>query len=39
MADFNVSRRQILKGGAAAMAIGAIGSLGALQARQARAAT
>lgn len=38
MADFNVSRRQILKGGAAAMAIGAIGSLGALHSRQAQAA-
>src|SRR5690606_8286080 len=38
MAEFDVSRRRILKGGAAAMAIGAIGSLGALQSRQARAA-
>ncbi|MDV3237223.1 MAG: PhoX family protein [Gammaproteobacteria bacterium] len=38
MADFNHSRRQMLKGSAAAMALGAIGSLGALYSRQASAA-
>lgn len=35
----NLSRRQVLKGGAAAVAMGTIGSLGALYSRQARAAT
>ncbi|MGY1424310.1 alkaline phosphatase PhoX [Lysobacter sp. A289] len=38
MADFDLSRRQILKGSAAAMAMAAIGSLGALYSRQALAA-
>ena len=37
MDDLDTSRRQVLKGSAAAMAIGAIGSLGALQSRQAEA--
>lgn len=39
MSDTNVSRRQVLKGSAAAMAMGAIGSLGGLYSRQALAAT
>ena len=39
MDELDVSRRQVLKGSAAAMAVGAIGSLGALYARQAHAAT
>lgn len=39
MPGTNVSRRQVLKGSAAAMAMGAIGSLGALYSRQAHAAT
>ncbi|MCF7222693.1 alkaline phosphatase PhoX [Marilutibacter chinensis] len=37
MHDLDTSRRQVLKGSAAAMAVGAIGSLGALQSRQAHA--
>ena len=39
MTMFDPSRRQVLKGSAAAVAMGAIGSLGALYARQAQAAT
>ena len=39
MTMFDPSRRQVLKGSAAAVAMGAIGSLGALHARQAHAAT
>jgi secreted PhoX family phosphatase len=39
MSVTDLSRRQVLKGSAAAMAMGAIGSLGALYSRQARAAT
>ena len=39
MSDTNLSRRQVLKGSAAAMAMGAIGSLGGLYSRQALAAT
>ena len=39
MDTFDHHRRQILKGSAAAMAVGAIGSLGALYSRQALAAT
>ena len=39
MSAFDLSRRQVLKGSAAAMAVGAIGSLGALYSRQALAAT
>ncbi|HEV8695149.1 MAG TPA: alkaline phosphatase PhoX [Lysobacter sp.] len=39
MSGTNLSRRQVLKGSAAAMAMGAIGSLGALYSRQAHAAT
>ena len=38
MHAFDHSRRQVLKGGAAAVAVGAIGSFGALSARQALAA-
>jgi len=38
MDDTNISRRQVLKGSAAAMAVGAIGSLGGLYSRQAFAA-
>lgn len=38
MDDLDISRRQVLKGGTAAMAMGVIGSLGALHARQAMAA-
>ncbi|MBB1089411.1 DUF839 domain-containing protein [Lysobacter sp. SG-8] len=37
MQALDTSRRQVLKGSAAAMAVGAIGSLGALHARQAEA--
>lgn len=37
MDAFDLSRRQVLKGSAAAMAIGAMGSLGNLHARQSRA--
>ena len=39
MSVTDLSRRQVLKGSAAAMAMGTIGSLGALYSRQARAAT
>ncbi|MFC0678986.1 alkaline phosphatase PhoX [Lysobacter korlensis] len=39
MAELDLSRRQVLKGSAAAMAVGAIGSLGGLYANQALAAT
>lgn len=39
MTMFDPSRRQVLKGSAAAVAMGAIGSLGALYTRQAHAAT
>lgn len=39
MSPFDHSRRQVLKGSAAAMAMGAMGSLGALYSRQALAAT
>lgn len=39
MATINPSRRQVLKGSAAAMAVGAIGSLSGLYSRQALAAT
>ena len=39
MSGTNLSRRQVLKGSAAAMAMGAIGSLGGLYSRQALAAT
>lgn len=39
METFNPSRRQVLKGSAAAMAVGAIGSLSGLYSRQALAAT
>ncbi|MFC5578646.1 alkaline phosphatase PhoX [Lysobacter niabensis] len=39
MSATNFSRRQVLKGSAAAMAMGAIGSLGGLYSRQALAAT
>ena len=39
MDELDVSRRQMLKGSAAAMAVGAIGSLGGLYSRQAMAAT
>ena len=39
MDELDVSRRQMLKGSAAAMAMGAIGSLGGLYSRQAMAAT
>ncbi|UNK49372.1 PhoX family protein [Lysobacter sp. S4-A87] len=38
MNALDLSRRQVLKGGAAAMAVGAMGSLGALYSRQALAA-
>jgi hypothetical protein len=38
MHSFDPARRQVLKGSAAAMAMGAMGSLGALYARQAQAA-
>ena len=38
MDELDVSRRQVLKGSAAAMAVGAIGSLGGLHANQAMAA-
>ena len=38
MTMLDPSRRQVLKGSAAAIAMGAIGSLGALHARQAHAA-
>ena len=38
MDSFDLSRRQVLKGSAAAMAVGAMGSLGALYSRQALAA-
>ncbi|MBF6022884.1 alkaline phosphatase PhoX [Lysobacter niastensis] len=38
MSAVHLSRRQVLKGGAAVMAMGAIGSLGALCSRQAQAA-
>ena len=38
MDELDLSRRQMIKGSAAAVAIGAIGSLGGLYARQARAA-
>ncbi|MDQ3206764.1 MAG: PhoX family protein [Pseudomonadota bacterium] len=38
MEDLDISRRQVLKGGTAAMAMGVIGSLGALHTRQAIAA-
>ena len=38
MKVFDPARRHVLKGSAAAMAVGAIGSLGALQSRQALAA-
>lgn len=39
MSAFDLSRRQVLKGSAAAMAVGAMGSLSALYSRQALAAT
>ena len=39
MDELDVSRRQVLKGSAAAMAVGAIGSLGGLYSRQAMAAS
>lgn len=39
MSDTNLSRRQVLKGSAAAMAMGAMGSLGGLYSRQALAAS
>ena len=39
MSGTNLSRRQVLKGSAAAMAMGAMGSLGGLYSRQALAAT
>ena len=38
MSAIHLSRRQVLKGSAAAMAMGAIGSLGALYSRQVQAA-